>query len=470
MSHLNKVVLLLISLLLFSCGVDYDNKDVEGGYLSFTIPSVSSIIEEQFTEKEDAGRAFVVSSSVRLSLYNDLDELIVMNEYESDDEVNIILNPGYYSVYLEVFNHSNSTVLPVVHGESELFEIVPGVVTTTHIMLTPVNPVTLEENISQGINVQEFSESDFGYLWSIKSEYWFSLTAVTNATLVESSISTDIIRSAVVIAYDSNGSYIDSSTASSDLLFESVPGEIYYIAVIPFFLYNNGDYIYPSNVSITWSQYDITDNDNSFETATAINTDGTVLRSTLYTDDSDFYSFSVTAGTSYYIISESTNTIYADIYNDSFEIINSYSLYTHGTRTISFDTDQTIYIELTDNRDGIKDYGFFVKEAINEDFTPSSEWQVIDIYKNVDQAYRVLVTPGSTYNVSWDELYNGSGIYTSDVYVDAFDNLGNLHLNSIDTAYSTPQSITIPDGVSELYIVVRGYKTGTIGLKIEEAL
>lgn len=470
MSHLNKFLLLLITLLIFSCGVEYRSNIDEEGSLNFTIPSISPIIEQQFEVKDGSDRAFVASSSVRVSLFNNLDELVLMNEYLSGEEVNIVLTPGFYSIYLEVFNHSNSLDVPVVHGMSDEFEIVAGVVSNTHVMLTPVAPVVLEESLSQSITVEEFSHCDisYGYIYSLESEYWFSLTATSSATIVQSSINTDEIRSSLLMVYNSAGQYISSSSPTSDVIFETLAGETYYVAAIPFYYYNNDYSYYPSDVSLSWSQYDITDYDNSYDTATVIDPDGILQSSTLYSGDSDFYSFSATAGKSYSIVNESNHSLYANIYNSSLELTDSYSLSRYGTTVISFDADDTIYLEITDNEEGINGYEFFIVENINENFVLSSEWQVIDTYNRVSNVYRIVVTPGSTYEISWDDSYDGTGSHYSDVYVNVFDNMGNPYLEWEDSGYYQPHSITVPDGVTELFVLIEAYRSGTVGLKIEE--
>lgn len=426
MSHLNKIILLIVTLLTLSCGVNYSKMGGEGGSLSLTIPSISPTIKNQFKAGKGSERAFVLSSSVKLSIYDDQNTIVDTLYYESGEDVNIVLSQGLYTLQLEVFNHYMSTDVPVVQGISEEFEIIPGQITYTHIMLTPTEPINLEESYEHNINVSDFSEYNlaFNSLEEIKSEYWFSFTATSNVTLIESSRNEEEFRSSIIFVYNSFGEFLNSTSIMSDLVFETIAGEEYYAVVLPYYYHSNyQDSHYPTNVSVCWSEYDIADTDNSFETATEVVLDGTTTSNTLYDGDSDFFSVTVTAGNFYNIIKESSQDLILTIYNSSFEIINQLTM-ANNSVIISHHEDDILFVEVTDNVSGINNYTLSFVEKITEAITPSNEWQVYNVVYKESEFYSLAVTSGSTYSLSWDSSWEGSGEYSADVVVSVYDQNG----------------------------------------------
>lgn len=76
--------------------------------------------------------------------------------------------------------------------------------------------------------------------------------------------------------------------------------------------------------------------------------------------------------------------------------------------------------------------------------------------------------PGSTYAITWDDRYNGSGGYTGDVRVSAYrKDLTTAYFNGIDNGYTTPQIITAQENC--VVVKVTGYSqysgAGTYRLK-----
>jgi hypothetical protein len=82
--------------------------------------------------------------------------------------------------------------------------------------------------------------------------------------------------------------------------------------------------------------------------------------------------------------------------------------------------------------------------------------------------YYFIAIPGKTYNIYWDDSYQGSGSYTCDVKVSGYrQNLTTTYFMNIDTGYSTPRTITAQEGI--VYIKVAGYysySAGNFALKI----
>jgi hypothetical protein len=68
---------------------------------------------------------------------------------------------------------------------------------------------------------------------------------------------------------------------------------------------------------------------------------------------------------------------------------------------------------------------------------------------------------GGSYDISWDDSYEGSGSYSCDIKVSAYDNSGNTFFSGIDSAYSTPRQITGYSGL--IYLKVQGYSSSSTG-------
>jgi hypothetical protein len=71
--------------------------------------------------------------------------------------------------------------------------------------------------------------------------------------------------------------------------------------------------------------------------------------------------------------------------------------------------------------------------------------------------YQFYATAGTTYRITWDDSYEGSGSYTCDVKVSA-----TPYFSNIDSAYSTPRTIT-PSSSGNITITVTPYSSGGTG-------
>lgn len=472
MSHLNKILLLLITLLLLSCSIDQVSTEVESGSLSFTIPSISPLVEEELKVDEKENRAFIRSSSVRVTIYDDQDALVKTQDYESGSAVNVVLSPGSYTLKLEIFNSYISSDYPVVEGVSDSFEIVSGEVTSTHIMLTPSNPVVLEESISQTVSVTDYGRysAQWDYFDSFKSEYWFSFTTVSNITLIESSMNTENIKSSLLYIYDSTGAFVTKSSNKSDVILETTIGETYYIAVLPFLIDYNGEYDYPEVVSVSWQEYVVEDSDNSIATATELTSNGENVTHMLHDDDSDFFSLAVEAGTYYSMNTVSQGDLSLIIYNSNSEVLETVSL-SGNSYLFNHDVDETLYFEISDNVSGLNAYSISVSTQVIESIVLSDEWLELNIPYNESNYYSLPVTPGSSYTVSWDDSHNGTDSYLADVWVSVFDFYGDIYFSKVDSGYDSPSTITVGDNISEIIIEINGdWGGGTVGLLVQEVV
>ncbi len=77
---------------------------------------------------------------------------------------------------------------------------------------------------------------------------------------------------------------------------------------------------------------------------------------------------------------------------------------------------------------------------------------------------RVPTLIGNTYNISWDDSYEGSGMYTGDVAVTVFDeNNNDIGGGATDSGYLTPLTITATTTFT--YIRVTAYTAGSFAVQ-----
>lgn len=86
--------------------------------------------------------------------------------------------------------------------------------------------------------------------------------------------------------------------------------------------------------------------------------------------------------------------------------------------------------------------------------------------------YAASVTPGTSYTLYWDDIYSGSGRYSANVYVGAYQSgLATTYFTYLDSGYSTGRTFTAAAGQSSVYIRINSagsYNTGTFALKLKQ--
>jgi hypothetical protein len=87
--------------------------------------------------------------------------------------------------------------------------------------------------------------------------------------------------------------------------------------------------------------------------------------------------------------------------------------------------------------------------------------------------YRVPVTAGSIYTISWDDNDSGSGTYTFDAKVSAYSgSRANTYFTEVDAGYQASAQKTITAANGYVMILVLPYNagyTGTFGIRIAQA-
>jgi len=79
--------------------------------------------------------------------------------------------------------------------------------------------------------------------------------------------------------------------------------------------------------------------------------------------------------------------------------------------------------------------------------------------------YSFNVTNGVTYNLYWDDSYDGSGVYTADIEVDVFkSDLTTSYILGGDNGYTTPRSFTATS-TGTVYVAVKpfGLSSANVG-------
>ncbi len=474
MSHLNKVILGTLFLVLLGCNTSLTEKK---GSVNISIPTVSKVVLSALNSSanndkldKDSTRAFVISDSVVISIYQS-GSFIESFQFNSDSDTKINLDEGEYSLTIDVYNYDNSQEVPVVSGSSESFTITAGLETSVHVKLLPVEPVTAVE--SSVVSVTDYNNgmyySEYNFVSYIGSEHWYEIIPSTTVTTIESINSDSGFNSAEFVLYNNLGEFLYGIDLMSGLLFDSVPGEIYYLAVLPTKVYNGDDYQESSNVEFIYSPANTEDFDNSFSTATAVTADGSVEQGGFVgSADTDFYTVDVTAGTNYVFRNNGEDlniTITDSLNNIVFDGLLSSDYY------FSAESSEAIFLEFSDPDGSSREYLFSVISLVNEILSTSSEWQVLDIEYNLSSFYTFDVSAGTSYNLSWDDSYSGSDQFEADVWVSATSNLGDSYFTTVDSGYNSPYIITPGEGVTTITLEINGsWSGGTLGLLVEEVI
>jgi hypothetical protein len=135
----------------------------------------------------------------------------------------------------------------------------------------------------------------------------------------------------------------------------------------------------------------------------------------------------------------------------------------------------TYYLEAMNNNIGTgSTFTLEIGTASTPTFTTlptDGSWNPGSVSSGSNVWYMATVTAGQTYDLWWDNAYQGSGTYTNYCSVSAYQaNRLNLYFSS-SAGYTTPQVITVPAGQTQVYICVSGGgsttgTTGTFALKM----
>ena len=192
-------------------------------------------------------------------------------------------------------------------------------------------------------------------------------------------------------------------------------------------------------------------------------------------DEVDWYSFNATTGEDYYIYWNESGTG-TDSYTGDV-IVNAYK----EDKTTSYFTDRdtgfrlpklinatetgTIYLKVTPTTKGtyaIKFYNNAKLLLTNDTYKEESISNII-----TTKWFYFNATKGSIYQIYWDDYYDGSYKYISDIKVSAYrEDKTTTYFSNIDKGYTTPQTITALE-TEKIYIKVdsNSNRTGNFAVK-----
>jgi len=228
------VVIAIGALMLSSCELSASASrasSIEKGMVTISIPRVNPYIaESQPASKGVSSKAFAYVSSIELDFYQG--EEIVKAEYlggtSYDEATNTItgsvsvLAGTYDKLTVSVFNSAVSDSVPVVAGQtSGSFEVPVNGSVELNLILYPSDPVALlPDTYSESISINQYGEK------------WYLFYAPATNTKV--TVKTDAGNLDAYI-FGSDGKSLSGVTgpdAENSVIFETTPGEVYYVCLI----------------------------------------------------------------------------------------------------------------------------------------------------------------------------------------------------------------------------------------------
>jgi hypothetical protein len=207
-------------------------------------------------------------------------------------------------------------------------------------------------------------------------------------------------------------------------------------------------------------------------------------------DDSSYYSFTTDGlGGACLSVTGSSSTdesLYFYVKSDTDfstnAMSNSLTVYKGSTATCCFTSlspNTKYYLKVTDYTKNASDaYSFTLKVSgltpttlslsTNGSYTSGS---ITDTTPYV--CYRVPITAGNLYTISWDDSYSGSGTYSLDTLVSAYSNDGSTsYFLNADSGYTSGSQRSFTATSQYVIIVVTSFntgRTGSFGIRISTA-
>lgn len=123
------------------------------------------------------------------------------------------------------------------------------------------------------------------------------------------------------------------------------------------------------------------------------------------------------------------------------------------------------YIVVVDGYSGGGDFTLNVSTVDFPELTVDGGWVAGEIQAGeADAWYAFSGTEGTTYYVWWDDSWSGSGSYSLDLKVSAYQqDMSTGYFVGVDSGYSTPQAVTIAAGEDTVYVRIAPYYAGDSG-------
>ena len=201
-----------------------------------------------------------------------------------------------------------------------------------------------------------------------------------------------------------------------------------------------------------------------------------------FNNRTSYYSFTTGAGIDYVLsASGSGNSVKLDVYGAA-----DFSSYWYAEENLALNNgsagllplspNSTYYLEATNPNSGTAPISFNLEGSASSSpqFTalPSNgTWTVGNLGDGDIIWYVATVTGGQNYVLKWDDVFQGSGIYTGYDAVEAYqaDRLTPYFVNGYP-GYTTPMTISVPSGQTKVYICVDAAwigSSGTFALQIQ---
>jgi len=351
------------------------------------------------------------------------------------------------------FNYSVSGIFPAANEGS---------------ILNPV-PITLDANHTFVIGTSTNSDQYSYYTFTTGTAGYYYLNFTSTSIYYSFILGT----SSDFSSYSNSGSYLSSGYGLSNLTASTQ----YYLRIQNL---NTSSNISTTGIVISPEELAVLSRNEGSLTAPELLTVGAARSCLVGTDayDSSSYYYFV-AGTqaqhslSVGTLSGSLLSASISVYSDATYAVSVGSRSSMGSDSIlrlyGLTAGQTYYVKLTKASFSgttqpivpltiTNDTPAYTTLALSESYTPGTFSDSTGF-----GYYQVAVSPSTTYNIGWDDGWSGSGTYTCDVKVSAYnDDLVSYFVNN-DAAYSSPVLVTTASDQTVLYICVLPYGSGDSG-------
>lgn len=497
---IKNIKIVMILLLVSSCSlIQVENSEeikMDNSNVTVSIPRLNPLVGEGLKKSNDS-RAYFTADKLVLKAYNSSNVLVDTFTYDVDSEsigqhmdgileVSLILSIGNYTLEADVFNFSNSTTTPVVSGISDPFTVSNDIPADIFISMTPNNSVAITRgDINSITNPQYTGLGEYDNIYNVGSDYWFKYKANSDFSVISilnNSVNypEDSLPSLVSRVFDSSGFGVSGATdIDGNYIFETLSGEEYFILIVPVKHYKSGQSYFSDEITFSVDSYV----DQNVSEATSEVLGKAYLKNGLFSglSDFDYYKVNLTAGSTY--IFESTFSVLSQV-TDLTGVIVGEVLETDYNDRVHFtvDTSGDYYLRIdrsSFSNFSIESYDFIFQElSFVSTNTPSDSWIDGDMNNCGKQFYKVLVDPTKEYSIKLDNLFDGTGQYTSKAGIgtytfskDPVTGVVNYKNNYISfDAYSNPQVINLLPGSTELIIEISDFRIegGTFAFQIQE--
>ncbi len=435
---------IFIALSLGSCslmapkGIDPSDIQANKGSIAITIksPLMESIKIRQLPSPAVAGayaqpvsRAISCLSSCTAEVRDELGTLIASHTYTDliNDDYTFIVPAGDYVVAAEVFNSTMSPTVPVVSGTTDV-TVVAGAPTVAAIVCLPTSTTALGEAAWTPDNsfVQAQSNPATGASWG--TERWYTFTPSLDAIQVTTD-STGCFPA--VGLFDQQGILVSAqylNTGMDSATFAVASGASYYIAILSYMgdgtvalmaesispVAVTGVAVFPDTLSIEVAEWQILTAVISPPGATNQNVTWTSSNEAIVLADPSGIVFGVAAGAA--VVTART---------EDGNFTDTCAVTVTAPAAMPYDAWGTTPL------DGGADAAAAVSISLDNWYSssvafPDTVW------------YSLTVSTTNTYEVYWDDAFEGSGIYTGDVVVYAYNSDGTVPYGDADSGYQTP--------------------------------